>query len=156
LAALLALHAGIVWSDASVLELPGGERIAYSMMAPGGPGSALETARRLHAQLAAGDIAEAAALSNTPRRRYEVLREFRERVGAEEMKRLYQAYLDPGNRAVSEVIIGRHRLLVWKLVGLERVAGEFFVEVDGRLLLDDVPSETRSHLRRILQQMRSQ
>lgn len=153
---LAGLCSALAWGAESVLERPDGGRIVYSVETPGGPGSALETAQRLHAHLAAGQLAEAAALSNTPRRRHQVLHDFRAAVGVEEMKQLYQAYLHPENRVVAEIAIGEHRLLLWKLVGLERLAGEFFVNVDGRLLLDDIPSDTRAQLRLILQHYRQE
>jgi hypothetical protein len=151
---LAALLGGLAWGGEATLELPDGRRITYSIIPPGAPGSALPTAQLLHEHLAAGDITEAAALSNTPRRRYEVLREYRDFVGEDEFKRVYQSYLHPGNRVVAEIAIGRHRLLIWKLVGLERLAGEFFVDVEGRLLIDDVPGETRAQLRQVLRAYR--
>ena len=56
------------------------------------PTSALGTAMLLNLHLSAGDIEEAALLSNAPRRRYEVLHEYREAVGAEEFKRVSRSF----------------------------------------------------------------
>ncbi|MDW8469734.1 MAG: hypothetical protein RML56_12930 [Burkholderiales bacterium] len=77
----------------------------------------------------------------------------------EEFKRVFAQYLDPANRLLAEIAIGKHRLLVWEL----RAAGAtpaplaalYFVEVEGKYLLDDVPGETRALLRRLLGEMRA-
>ncbi|MCS6800273.1 MAG: hypothetical protein NZ898_17420, partial [Myxococcota bacterium] len=84
---------------------------------------------------------------------------YRRDVGEEEFKRVFAQYLDPANRLLAEIAIGKHRLLVWEL----RVAGAtpaplaalYFVEVEGKYLLDDVPGETRALLRRLLVEMRA-
>jgi hypothetical protein len=149
------------------LELEGGERIAYTLRQhaadahlaqPGkelAPTSALDAAKLLNLHLSTGDIEEAALLSNAPRRRFEVLRDYRESVGAEEFKRVFAQYFVPENRVVGEIGIGRHRLLVWDLKSAGQLAGQFFVEVDGRFLMDDVPGEERNSLRRILEAYRT-
>jgi hypothetical protein len=105
--------------------------------------------------LADGDLEAAAALSNAPQRRFEVLRDYRDAVGEEEFKRLFGRYFRPENRLIAEVALGRHRLLVWDLGEAgHRLAGQFYVEVDGRFLMDDVPSRERSALRRVLEDYR--
>ena len=105
--------------------------------------------------LSEGDIRAAAALSNAPARREEVLRDFQASVGEEEFKRVFSQYLARAEAVVAEVAIGAHRLLIWQLAGKEvRLTGQFYVEKDGRFLLDDVPSETRANLRRVLQSYR--
>jgi hypothetical protein len=126
----------------------------YSVLEPGSAGSARGTAKRLHELLAAGKIEEAAFLSNSPRRRYEVLRDYRDRVGEEEFERVYQAYLRPESRVYTEIAMGPHRLLIWELGEISHLAGEYYVEVEGRMLLDDVPSEARTQLRRVLNDYR--
>lgn len=106
--------------------------------------------------LAEGNIEEAAALSNAPRRRFEVLRDYRDAVGEEEFKRVFGRYFTPGNRLIAEVAIGRHRLLVWDLGEAgNQLAGQYYVEVEGKFLMDDVPSRERSRLRRVLDAYRS-
>lgn len=106
--------------------------------------------------LAEGDIAEAAAHSNAPKRRYEVLRAYRDAVGEEEFKRVFSQYLAPENRLVAEVVRGRHRLLVWRLTQADgHLAGQYYVEVEGRFLLDDVPSPEREALARELRRIRN-
>lgn len=104
-----------------------------------------ETARQLVALLAEGKVEEAAALSNHPVRRREVLEAYRKEVGDEEFRRIYARYRE--GRIVEEIAEGRHRLLIWDL---GHVAGQFFVEKDGRYLLDDEPSAARDKLRRAL------
>ena len=118
--------------------------------------SAQESATRLLGLLAEGNIEAAAELSNAPRHRYEVLRNYREAVGGEEFKRVYARYFDPGNRVLAEAAIGQHRLLIWELGEVyQYLAGQFFVEVDGEFLLDDVPSAGRAKLQRVLQAYRA-
>jgi hypothetical protein len=123
---------------------------------PSAPDSARATAMLVLRHLAEGNIEEAAALSNAPRRRLEVLRDYRDAVGEEEFKRVFGRYFAPQNRLVAEVAIGRHRLLVWDLGEAgNRLAGQYYVEVEGRFLLDDVPSRSRSELRGVLESYRS-
>jgi len=118
--------------------------------------SAKPVALRLLGYLAEGNLEAAAALSNAPQRRLEVLRRYRNSVGEEEFKRVFGRYFAPENRLIAEVVAGRHRLLVWELGEAgNRLAGQYFVEVGGEFLLDDVPSRERSELRRVLQDYRS-
>jgi hypothetical protein len=117
--------------------------------------SAKASATRLLALLAEGDIEAAARLSNAPERRYEVLRDYRAQVGEEEFKRVYARYFEPSNRLMAEAAIGKRRLLVWQLGQAGgQLAGQFFVEVDGRFVLDDVPSPERQRLERVLREYR--
>ena len=100
--------------------------------------------------------AAAARLSNAPRQRYELLRDYRAQVGEEEFKRVFGRYFHPENRLVAEYRLGVHRLLIWDL-GEEahHLAGQFYVEIEeGKFLMDDAPSEERSRLRRVLQDYR--
>ncbi len=133
----------------------GGETIRYSLRAEPADGGALATARELARNLTAGDIKAAALLSNAPARRYEVLREYRDWVGPDEFKRVYAQYFSPRSRAVAEISIGRHCLLVWKLDGTDHFAGQFYAEIGGRFLLDDVPGIERARLRRLLEAYRA-
>lgn len=117
--------------------------------------SARESATRMLALLAEGKLEAAAQLSNAPQRRYEVLRDYRAQVGEEEFKRVYARYFEPGNRLMAEAAIGRRRLLVWQLGQAGgRLAGQFFVEQDGRFVLDDVPNPERAALQQVLDQYR--
>jgi hypothetical protein len=112
---------------------------------------------RILRHLAEGKLEEAAALSNAPQRRFEVLRDYRDAVGEEEFKRVFGRYFAPENRLVAEVALGRHRLLVWDLGEAgNRLAGQYYVEVEGGFLMDDVPSAERSELRRVLEEIRGQ
>jgi len=123
---------------------------------PSAADSARGTALLVLRHLAEGNIEEAAALSNSPRRRFEVLRDYRNAVGEEEFKRVFGRYFTPGNRLIAEVAIGRHRLLVWDLGEAgNQLAGQYYVEVEGKFLMDDVPSAERSRLRRVLDAYRS-
>lgn len=117
--------------------------------------SAREPALRLLALLAQGDIRAAAALSNAPQRRYEVLRDYRDAVGEEGFRWAYRRYFEPRNQLVAEAALGPRRLLIWRLgEAQDHVAGQFFIEVDGRFLLDDVPSAERARLERLLHDYR--
>ena len=118
--------------------------------------SAWQTANRVLRHLVDGDIEQAALLSNAPRRRYEVLREYRASVGEDEFKRVFAQYFVPENRLVAEVALDEHRLLVWDLGAAgHRLAGQYYVEIEGKFLMDDVPSEKRVLLRRVLEAYRT-
>jgi hypothetical protein len=123
---------------------------------PSAADSAHPTAVLVLRHLANGDIEAAAALSNAPQRRLEVLRGYREAIGEAEFKRVFGRYLAPENRLIAEVALGAHRLLVWKLAQAgNHLAGQFYVEIEGRFLMDDVPSRERSQLRAVLEDYRS-
>ncbi len=86
-----ALHAQA--EETRTLELDAGGRVTYLLRthpanahvlrpaAELAPTSALDAAKLLNLHLSTGDIEEAALLSNSPRRRFEVLRDYRESVG---------------------------------------------------------------------------
>jgi hypothetical protein len=127
------------------------------LVEPSAPDSARATAMLILRHLANGKLEEAAALSNAPQRRFEVLRDYRTAVGEEEFKRIFGRYFAPENRLIAEVALGRHRLLVWILGEAgEELAGQYYVEVEGRFLMDDVPSAERSELRQVLERIRGQ
>ena len=105
--------------------------------------------------LAEGDIEHAAALSNAPPQRLDLLRGYRDSVGEDEFRRLFSRFLAPDNRLIAEVAIGPRRLLVWELAD-SQLAGQFYIEVDGKFLLDDVPSRERAQLRGVLRRYRAQ
>jgi hypothetical protein len=141
------------------LDLGEGKLARYSIVDPSGTGasSARVTALQLVRLLASGRVEDAAALSNAPQRRLEVLREYRAAVGDEEFRRVFARFLSPANRVVTEMAIGAHRLLVWDLGEAgHHLAAQYYVEVEGRFLMDDVPSETRSNLRRVMQAYRAE
>ncbi|HLX80731.1 MAG TPA: hypothetical protein VKS43_09115 [Burkholderiales bacterium] len=155
-------------ADTRTLELDGGASVTYALRtyaadahllrpaADLAPDSALNAAKLLNLYLSIGDIEAAALLSNSPRRRFELLRDYREKVGAEEFKRVFAQYFAPENRLVAEIIIGNHSLLVWDLrESATRIAGQYFVEIDGRYFIDDTPNEVRSRLQLVLAAYRS-
>lgn len=160
-----ALHAQS--GETRTLELEGRPQVTYTLRAhpvdvpQAAPGkdaaaSVVDVARLLNLYLAMGDIEEAALLSNSPRRRFQVLREYRESVGEDEFKRVFTQYLQPENKLLAEIAIDKHRLLIWDLrQGATRIAGQYFVEIEGRYLVDDVPNETRTRLRWVLEAYRS-
>jgi hypothetical protein len=158
LALALCASAALAQGEERVLELGNGKFLRYTLLDPAeqvSTPSALGAAHEVLRRLADGDITEAAALSNSPRRRYEVLRDYKASVGDDEFKRVFAQYLDPQNKVVAEVAIGPHRLIVWDLgAAAHHIAGQYYVDVEGRFLMDDVPSETRANLRRVLQSYR--
>ncbi len=117
------------------------------------PVSALDTAKLLSRFLTAGNIEDAALLSNAPRRRFEVLTDYKAAVGDDGFKEVFNEYFDPANRLLGEIIMGSHSLLVWHLGA--RYAGQYYVQVEGKVLIDDVPNETRLRLRKVLEAVRS-
>ena len=138
-----------------VLEFAPDEFVSYRVL-QGTANSARPTAERLLRHLAAGDIEAAALLSNAPRRRFEELQNYLSMVGEDEFRRVFGQYFAPANRLVAEFAIDSHRLLVWDLGDAgNHLAGQYYVEVDGRFLMDDVPNETRAQLRHVLQAYRS-
>ena len=151
----------LAWSAAAegserVLDLGRGQVLRYEVLDPGSRGSAAETGREVLRLLAEGEIVKAAQISNAPKRRLEVFREYRAHVGDEEFRRVFREYLGPGNKLMAEVALGKHRLLIWKLGDAgEHLAGQYYVEADGRFLMDDMPSRERSNLRLILDSYRT-
>ena len=154
--------------QARTLEVSGGASVNYTLRtypadahlarpaAELAPTSALDAAKLLNLHLSAGDILEAAVLSNAPRRRFEVLRDYRESVGPEEFKKVFSQFLSSQNRLIAEIAIDRHRLLIWDLKeGATRIAGQYFIEIEGRYFIDDVPNDTRTSLRWVLEAYRS-
>lgn len=157
--------------EARFLDIEGQPRIEYRLhvhpanahvLTPAvalAPDTALNAAKLLNLHLSTGDLEEAAVLSTSPKRRFEVLRDYRQSVGAEEFKRVFAQYFDPANRLLAEVAIDRHRLLIWELRGAagapSHLAGQYFIEVDGKYLLNDVPSPARAQLRHVLEAYRS-
>ena len=67
---------------------------------------------------------------------------------------MFAEYLRPDNRLVAEVTIGRRSLLVWHLHESNHFSGQFYVEIEGKFLMDDAPGEERSKLRRVLEDIR--
>ena len=153
---LLAAFALPAAAQVQVLTLPSGDEIRYEFVQPGTPWSARDTAIAFLRYLAAGELEAASTLSNAPKQRLDVLRAYERNVGATQFKRLYARYFAPENRLLAEAAIGRHRLLVWDLGEANNyVAGQFFVEVEGRFLLDDTPSAERQKLQRVLDAYRN-
>lgn len=136
-------------------ELPAGAQL-IDPAATLQPDSPLSTSKLLGRHLAAGNIEEAALLSNEPKRRFQVLSDYRESVGEAEFKRVFSQYYLPENRLLAEVTIGPHSLLVWHLTGQKHYAGQYYVRVEDRWLIDDVPNETRANLRKVLLSFRSE
>jgi len=149
-----------------VLELENGERIRYMLSTHAAdahlldaettlqPRSALNTAKMVTRYLAEGKIEDASLLSNAPKARFARLRESFEGWSDADFRRAYGRYFDTENRIVGEVAIDGHRLLIWHLKDTDYLAAFFLVEIEDRLLIDDVPNETRANLRRVLQAYR--
>src|SRR5688500_3067664 len=121
------------------------------LLDPDSPESARAAAMQVLRLLADGDIDAAAKASNAPERRLEVLRDYRKRVGDDEFKQVFARYLQ--TRVVAEVALGPRRLIVWDLG--DALSGQYFIERDGRFVMDDVPSPARAELARILREFRS-
>jgi len=152
--ALLAATALAARAEGRILLLENGETVEYRLVADSRE-SAKPVAAQILRHLAAGELEEAALLSNAPRRRFEILREYRARVGDEEFRRVYGEYLKAQNRVVAEVAIDSRRLIIWDL-GEQRIACQYYIAVDGKFLMDDVPSNERAKLQRILQAHRAE
>jgi hypothetical protein len=150
-----------------LLQLDNGQTLGFRLLShpadahlleagkPLEPRSALETAKLVTRYLAEGRVEEASLLSNSPKARYERMRESFEGWSEEDFRNTYGRYFASENRIVAEVAIGDHRLLLWNLKELDHVAAFYFVDIEGRLLMDDVPNPTRANLRRVLEAYRS-
>jgi hypothetical protein len=121
------------------------------LLDPGSRESARPAAMQVLRLLAHGDLDSAAKVSNAPERRLEVLRDYRKRVGDDEFKRVFARYLE--TPLVAEVALGPRRLIVWDLG--ETLSGQYYIERDGRFVMDDVPNPARAELARILREFRS-
>lgn len=100
--------------------------------------------------LAAGRIEEAAKLSNEPKEREKVLRDYMASVGEDEFKRVFAEYRS--HPVAREIAIGPRRLVMWQLG--ERLAGQYYVQHGSTYVMDDRPSEERTALRRVLESHR--
>lgn len=161
----VALVAGA--EETRVIETEDGDRIRYTLRTyPAGahridpavvlaPTDAISTAKLVTQHLAAGRIEDVSLLSNAPKARYERLRESLTGWTEADFARAYSRYFAPENRFVGDAAIGNHRLVMWYLKDTDYLTGYFLVEMDGKFLLDDIPSETRSKLRQVLEAHRS-
>ena len=125
------------------------------LLDPSAPDSASHTARVVLNYLAAGDLQRASALSNAPRQRLALLRAYLDSVGEEKFKLVFGQLLAPESRLVAEVALGPRRLLIWELGQAGNpLTGQYYIEVNGQFLMDDVPSRERAQLARVLQRFR--
>jgi hypothetical protein len=162
---LVATAAGA--EEMRVLELEGGGQIRYTFQTHSAeahrldpsvelaPTDAFNTAILVTRHLAAGRIEEASLLSNAPKARYERLRESLAGWTEADFVRAYGRYFDPGSRILGKATIGKHHLLMWYLKDNDYLTGYFIVDVEGKFLLDDIPSEARSQLRQVLEAHRA-
>jgi hypothetical protein len=120
------------------------------LLDPAAPDSASHTARVVMKHLAAGDLEQAAALSNAPQQRLALLRAYLNSVGEEKFRSVFGELLT--TRLVAEVGLGPRRLLIWEIG--DQLTGQYYVQVDGKFVMDDVPSAERAQLARVLQRFR--
>jgi hypothetical protein len=154
--ALLLLVPAASHADERTLRMPNGSVFTYRIVGPD-EASAQPVAVQLMTHLASGEIAKAAQLSNEPGRRTEVLRDYLAIVGEAEFRRVYAQYLESRNRLVAEIAMGPRRLLIWDLAsGGHRLAGQYYIEADGRFLMDDRPGPERLALQQVLAEHRKQ
>lgn len=155
--AFLLLVAAASHAEERTLRLPNGTTVSYRVVGPG-EASAQPVALQLLTHLAAGEINDAARLSNEPSRRTEVLRDYIAIVGEAEFRRVYAQYLQPQNRLVAEIAMGPRRLLIWDLqiAAGHRLAGQYYIESDGKFLMDDRPGPERIALQQVLAEHRKQ
>ena len=74
-------------------------------------------------------------------------------MGEEKFRSVFGELLSPQAQLVAEVALGPRRLLIWEVGGTD-LTGQYYVEVDGKFLMDDVPSAERAQLARVLQRFR--
>ena len=109
-----------------------------------------------------GALAFTTTVAQAERSRFEELANFKNTYGDEEFKRVFAEYFDAKNSLVAEIVIGDRSLLIWQLSVPSKsgtptpyYAGQYFVAVDGRVLVDDVPNDVRTQLRWVLEAYRS-
>lgn len=154
--AILLLVAAASHAEERTVRMPNGTTVAYRVV-EAGEASAQPVALQMLTYLAAGQIDQAARLSNEPSRRTEVLRDYIAIVGEAEFRRVYAQYLQPENKLVAEVAMGPRRLLIWDLkTAGHRLAGQYYIESDGRFLMDDRPGPERFALQQVLAEHRKQ
>ena len=153
-------------NEQRILELENGEQVRYVLRTHPAdahlieanavlqPSSALDTAKLVTRYLSEGRVEDASLLSNSPKARYARLRESFEGWKEADYQRAYGRYFAPENRIVAEIAIDGHRLLIWYLKDTDYLAAFFLVDIEGRLLMDDVPNAVRANLRRVLQAYR--
>jgi len=112
--------------------------------------SAQPVALAILKHLAEGRIEEAAKLSNEPKERERVLRDYLASVGEDEFKRVFAEYL--AHPVTTELALGPRRLIMWQLG--PRLAGQYYVQSGAGFLMDDRPSDERTELRRALESYR--
>jgi hypothetical protein len=138
------------------LRLSNGTTVVYRIVAEDEQ-SAQPVALQVLRHLAAGRIDEAAQLSNEPARRAEVLRDYVALVGDPEFRRVYAQYLAPQNRVIAEIAMGPRRLIIWDLeTAGHRLAGQYYIEAEGKFLMDDRPGPERLALQGVLAEHRKQ
>lgn len=138
------------------LRLPDGTTAVYRVVGQGEE-SAQPVALQVLTYLAAGRIDDAAQLSNEPSRRAEVLRDYVALVGEPEFRRVFAQYLAPENRVIAEIAMGPRRLIIWDLESAgHRLAGQYYIEAEGKFLMDDRPGPERLALQRVLAEHRKQ
>jgi hypothetical protein len=120
------------------------------LLDPAAPDSASHTASIVLTHLAAGELEQAAALSNAPQQRLALLRAYLNSVGEEKFRSMFGELLT--TRLVAEVGLGPRRLLIWEIG--DQLTGQFYVQANGKFLMDDVPSAERTQLARVLQRFR--
>ena len=152
LAIALCLTASLALAEERTLDLGNGNSLRYSVVDSASTlPSARDTATRLLRHLAAGELEQAALLSNAPERRLKVLNDYKKEVGEDEFKRVFSRYLQPENPILAEISIDDRRLIIWTLGEADdQLVGQFYVGVNGQFLMDDVPNQARTNLRRVL------
>ena len=86
-----------------------------------------------------------------------MLRDYVALVGDAEFRRVYAQYLAPENRVVAEIAMGPRRLIIWDLeTAGHRLAGQYYIEANGKFLMDDRPGPERLALQRVLAEHRKQ
>jgi len=155
-----------VAQEPRTLEIENGEQVRYFVRthpadahlfdanAVLNPDSALNTAKLVTRYLSEGRVEDASLLSNSPKARYARLRESFVGWKEDDYRRAYGRYFDAQNRIVAEIEIEGQRLLIWYLKDTDYLAAFFLMDIEGRLLMDDVPNATRANLRRVLQAYR--
>ncbi len=118
--------------------------------------SALGCAQQLYAHLAAGDLDKAATLSDDPAASKAIWARMLGRLGPDEFKKTYAAYLGPSGLELRFVIsINTHVMLIVRNPEAGMDAAQFYASAGGVFHVEETKSPEREKLGELFQQLKN-
>lgn len=115
---------------------------------------AIATSLALYRALTTGDMEKVAALSNDPEKTVEKYRQYRERLGDADFRKMFTSYFDGSSTYTHELTIGSHHLLLIEDTDNAALAAQFYEARDGKFLVDEKPSPERDQLGKLFMAIR--